>query len=42
MTGILLLGLLQREKYGIANIVFERFFILLLDISDIAFLISPV
>lgn len=42
MTGILLLGLLQREKYGIGNIGFESFLILLLYIGGIALLISPI
>jgi cation:H+ antiporter len=41
MTGILLLGLLQREKYGIGNIGFESFLILLLYIGGIGLLISP-
>ncbi len=42
MTGILLLGLLQREKYGIGNIGFESFLILLLYIGGIGLLISPI
>ncbi|MEM6751417.1 MAG: sodium:calcium antiporter [Cyanobacteria bacterium P01_C01_bin.38] len=41
MTGILLLGLLQREKYGFANIGFESVLILLLYIGGIGLLISP-
>ncbi|MGB3655776.1 MAG: sodium:calcium antiporter [Rivularia sp. (in: cyanobacteria)] len=41
MTGTLLLGLLQREKYGIGNIGFESFLILILYIGGIALLISP-
>ncbi len=41
MTGTLLLGLLQREKYGIGNIGFESFLILVLYIGGIALLISP-
>lgn len=35
MTGVLLLGLLQREKYGIGNIGFESFLILLLYIFGV-------
>ena len=42
MTGVLLLGLLQREKYGFANIGFESVLILLLYISGIGLLISPI
>ncbi len=42
MTGILLLGLLQREKYGIGNIGFESFLILLLYLGGIGLLISPI
>ena len=42
MTGILLLGLLQREKYGFANIGFESVLILLLYIGGIGLLISPI
>lgn len=38
MTGILLMGLVRREKHGIANIGFESFFILVLYIGMIAFL----
>ncbi|MEM6401451.1 MAG: sodium:calcium antiporter, partial [Cyanobacteria bacterium P01_D01_bin.116] len=41
MTGILLLGLLQREKYGFANIGFESVLILILYIGGIGLLISP-
>ncbi|MGD1912290.1 MAG: hypothetical protein ACFB2X_15965 [Rivularia sp. (in: cyanobacteria)] len=41
MTGILLLGILQREKYGFANIGFESVLILLLYIGGIGLLISP-
>ncbi|MDY6899969.1 MAG: sodium:calcium antiporter [Cyanobacteriota bacterium] len=42
MTGILLLGLLQREKYGFANIGFESVLIILLYIGGIGLLISPI
>ncbi|MBV6624647.1 MAG: sodium:calcium antiporter [Rivularia sp. (in: Bacteria)] len=42
MTGILLLGLLQREKYGFANIGFESVLIILLYLGGIGLLISPV
>lgn len=38
MTGILLLGLLQREKYGIANIGFESFLILILYFTGVGLL----
>ena len=38
MTGILLLGLLRREKYGIGNIGFESFLILLLYLGGFALL----
>ena len=41
MTGILLLGLLQREKYGFANIGFESVLIILLYLGGIGLLISP-
>ena len=41
MTGILLLGLLQREKYGFANIGFESVLILVLYVGGIGLLISP-
>ncbi|AFY58976.1 Ca2+/Na+ antiporter [Rivularia sp. PCC 7116] len=42
MTGILLLGLLQREKYGFANIGFESVLILILYLGGIGILISPI
>lgn len=38
MTGILILGLLRREKHGIGNIGFESFLIVLLYISGLAML----
>jgi cation:H+ antiporter len=38
MTAIMLLGLLRREKYGIGNIGFESFFILLLYAGGICIL----
>jgi len=38
MTGILLLGLLRREKHGIGNIGFESFSILLLYIGGFSLL----
>jgi cation:H+ antiporter len=38
LTGILLLGLIRREKFGIANIGFESFLIILLYISMFAYL----
>lgn len=41
MTGVLLLGLLQREKYGFANIGFESVLILILYMTGIGLLISP-
>ena len=41
MTGVLLLGLLQREKYGFANIGFESVLILVFYLSGIGLLISP-
>ena len=41
MTGILLLGLLQRQKKGIGNIGFESFLILLLYASSIVLLFLP-
>lgn len=39
LTGLLLLGLLRREKYGIANIGFESFLILVLYFGSFAFLL---
>ena len=39
MTGILILGLLRREKYGIGNIGFESFLILVLYFSAFIFLL---
>ena len=41
MTGVLLLGLLKREKYGFANIGFESVLILGFYLSGIGLLISP-
>ena len=41
MTGILLLGLLQRQKKGIGNIGFESFLILLLYTSSVVLLFVP-
>lgn len=41
MTGILLLGLLQRQKKGIGNIGFKSFLILLLYASSIVLLFLP-
>ena len=38
MTGFLLLGLLRRERYGIANVGFESFLILALYLGGFAFL----
>ena len=38
MTGILLLGLLRREKHGIGNIGFESFLILVIYIGGFAML----
>ncbi|BBL80001.1 cation transporter [Rubrobacter xylanophilus] len=38
LTGLLLMGLLRREKHGIANIGFESFLILLLYLGSFAFL----
>jgi len=38
LTGILLLGLIRREKYGIANIGFESFLIILLYVAMFIFL----
>ena len=38
LTGILLLGLIRREKFGIANIGFESFLIILLYISMFVYL----
>ncbi len=39
LTGLLLLGLLRREKHGIANIGFESFLILILYFGSFAFLL---
>ena len=39
LTGLLLLGLLRREKHGIANIGFESFLILVLYFGSFAFLL---
>ncbi len=39
-VGLLLLGLLRREKYGVANIGFESFLILVLYFGAIAFLLT--
>lgn len=41
MTAILLLGMLRREKRGIANIGFESFLILMLYIGAAAYLLLP-
>jgi cation:H+ antiporter len=38
LTGILLLGLLRREKTGIANIGFESFLVLVIYIGAVALL----
>ena len=38
MTGILLLGLLRREKRGIANIGFESFLVVVLYVGSFALL----
>lgn len=40
LTGILLLGLLRREKHGIANIGFESFLVLVLYLAALAWLFS--
>jgi cation:H+ antiporter len=39
LTGVLLMGLLRRQKSGLANIGFESFFILLLYVGAIGFLV---
>ena len=39
LTGLLLLGLLRREKHGIANIGFESFLILVFYFGSFAFLL---
>ncbi|MDN5698212.1 MAG: hypothetical protein L0G70_09615 [Rubrobacter sp.] len=39
LTGILLLGLLRRERKGFANIGFESLLVLLLYVGSFAFLI---
>jgi cation:H+ antiporter len=41
MTGILLLGLLQRQEKGIGNIGFESVLILLLYLTSVVFLFTP-
>jgi cation:H+ antiporter len=41
MTGILLLGLLQRQEKGIGNIGFESVLILLLYLTSVVFLFIP-
>lgn len=41
MTGILLLGLLQRQEKGIGNIGFESVLILLLYLTSVIFLFTP-
>ncbi|WP_036485653.1 sodium:calcium antiporter [Myxosarcina sp. GI1] len=41
MTGVLLLGLLRREKHGIGNIGFESLLILLLYASGVVMLLLP-
>lgn len=38
LTGLLLLGLLRREKYGVANIGFESLLIMILYLASFAFL----
>ena len=38
LTGLLLMGLLRREKHGVANIGFESFLVLVLYVSSFAFL----
>lgn len=42
LTSVLLLGLLRREKHGIANIGFESFLILLLYLGGVLTLLSEV
>ena len=39
LTGLLLLGLLRREKHGVANIGFESFLILVMYFGSFAFLL---
>lgn len=38
LTGLLLMGLLRREKHGVANIGFESFLVLVLYVGSFAFL----
>jgi cation:H+ antiporter len=38
LTGLLLLGLLRREKYGVANIGFESLLIMILYLTSFTFL----
>ncbi len=38
LTGLLLVGLLRREKYGVANIGFESLLIMILYLASFAFL----
>ena len=40
LTGLLLLGLLRREKHGIANIGFESFLVLVLYFGSFVFLLA--
>lgn len=39
MTGILLMGLVQREKHGVGNIGFESFFILTIYVGGITYMV---
>ncbi len=40
MTGILLMGLLHRERHGIANIGWESFLVFLLYLGSLIFLVT--